>query len=131
MEFDAGITFCYTGDLKATSEFYEKVLGLELALDQGGCRIYKTAEGSYLGFCERATEGDRAGIILTLVTEDVDGWHERLLEQGVPIEQEPRHNQEYLIYHFFFRDPNGICLRSSDSRTPAGRAEIVQAGTAR
>ena len=36
MGFDAGITFCYTRDLKATSEFYERVLGLELALDQGG-----------------------------------------------------------------------------------------------
>ena len=110
MTFDAGITFCYTKDLKATSEFYEKVLGLELALDQGGCRIYGVAVGSYLGFCEREVAGDRAGIILTLVTDDVGGWYERLLEHGVPIDEKPKHNPEYLIYHFFFRDPNGYVL---------------------
>jgi catechol 2,3-dioxygenase-like lactoylglutathione lyase family enzyme len=118
MEFEAGITFCYTRDLKTTSEFYEKVLGLELALDQGGCRIYRTAASSYLGFCERATEGDRAGIILTLVTDDVDGWHERLLEQGVPVEHDPRHNPEYMIYHFFFRDPNGYMLEIQRFENP-------------
>ena len=110
MEFDAGITFCYTKDLKTTSEFYEKLLGLELALDQGGCRIYKVAGGSYLGFCEREVEGDRAGIILTLVAEDVDGWYQRLLEHGVSIDEKPKQNPEYLVYHFFFRDPNGYLL---------------------
>jgi len=34
------ITFLYTRDIAASARFYEEVLGLELALDQGGCRIY-------------------------------------------------------------------------------------------
>ena len=118
MEFDAGITFCYTRDLKTTSVFYEKALGLELVLDQGGCRIYKAALGSYLGFCERDAEADKAGIILTLVTDDVDGWYERLLEQGVSVEEKPKHNPDYLIYHFFFRDPNGYMLEIQRFENP-------------
>jgi catechol 2,3-dioxygenase-like lactoylglutathione lyase family enzyme len=36
--FDAQVTFCFTGDLDRTAEFYEQVLGLPLALDQGRCR---------------------------------------------------------------------------------------------
>ena len=118
MEFDAGITFCYTRDLKTTSEFYEKVLGLELALDQGGCRIYKVAGGAYLGFCEREKEGDKAGIILTLVTEDVDGWYDRLVAHGVAAEHKPRQNPDYMIYHFFFRDPNGYMLEIQRFENP-------------
>jgi catechol 2,3-dioxygenase-like lactoylglutathione lyase family enzyme len=104
---DAQITFCYTADLEATARFYEDVLGLRLALDQGTCRIYETAAGAYLGFCARAETAEPSGIILTLVTEDVDGWHERLTARGAVFEDPPEHNPEYDIYHCFLRDPNG------------------------
>ena len=33
--FDAQITFCYTPDLAGTARFYEEMMGLPLALDQG------------------------------------------------------------------------------------------------
>jgi catechol 2,3-dioxygenase-like lactoylglutathione lyase family enzyme len=63
----------------------------------------------------------REAIILTLVTEDVDGWYEYLSGRGVEIEHEPRHNPTYNIYHFFLRDPNGYRLeiqRFEDPRWP-------------
>ena len=47
------ITFFYTRDLKTTSRFYEDVLGLEMVLDQGSCRVYRVTERGYVGFCER------------------------------------------------------------------------------
>jgi catechol 2,3-dioxygenase-like lactoylglutathione lyase family enzyme len=37
---DQQITFLYTRDLAATAQFYEGILGLKIALDQGDCRIY-------------------------------------------------------------------------------------------
>lgn len=107
---DAMITFCYTSDLKATSRFYEDALRLPLVLDQGGCRIYRTAEHGYLGFCGRDGAAAPGGVILTLVTEEVDAWYERLQEAGVACEHAPRHNEEYGIYHFFFRDPSGYLI---------------------
>jgi len=36
---DQQITFLYTRDLATTARFYEQVLGLPLAVDQGDCRI--------------------------------------------------------------------------------------------
>jgi catechol 2,3-dioxygenase-like lactoylglutathione lyase family enzyme len=118
---DAGITFCVTHDLEATARFYEETLGLPLVLDQGKCRIYQVAGRSYIGFCERDQALATEGVILTLVTEDVDGWYERLLGQGVEIEAEPKPNPDYHIYHFFLRDPNGYLLeiqRFEDPRWP-------------
>jgi catechol 2,3-dioxygenase-like lactoylglutathione lyase family enzyme len=40
----------------------------------------------------------------------VDGWCEKLREQGVQLEKEPAYNPEYKIYHCFLRDPNGYLV---------------------
>lgn len=108
--FDSQITFCYTGDLKETAYFYEKLLGFESVLDQGGCRIYRVAEQAFLGFCERAETAAPDSVVLTLVTEDVDEWFEELRTAGVVFEKEPAFNPDYNIYHCFFRDPSGYML---------------------
>jgi catechol 2,3-dioxygenase-like lactoylglutathione lyase family enzyme len=121
--FDAGITFCHTRDLKRTAYFYEEVLGLPLVLDQGGCRIYKVSGDAYFGFCEREQVGAGKGFILTFVTDDVDGWYEKLAALGVEFEKKPVFNPDYKIYHCFLRDPNGYLLeiqRFEDPRWPSG-----------
>jgi catechol 2,3-dioxygenase-like lactoylglutathione lyase family enzyme len=123
--FDAQITFCYTRDLAMTSRFYEEILGLERVLEQSGCRIYRVTGQAFLGCCERperAPAGEANEVILTLVTEDVDGWHRRLVEHGVPVEKAPAANPQYLIYHCFVRDPNGYLVeiqRFEDPRWPS------------
>ncbi len=117
--FDSLITFLPTTDLESTARFYEKILQLELALDQTTCRIYRVASDGYLGFCQKKQLAEQQGLILTLVSEDVDGWYQRLLDAGIEIEHAPAHNPQYKIYHFFFRDPNGYRLeiqRFEDSR---------------
>ena len=121
--FNAGIAFCHTRDLERTAHFYEEVIGLPLVLDQGECRIYRVSDGAYFGFCERETPGPGTGLILTLVTDDVDGWYENLSGQGVEFEKKPAFNPEYKIYHCFLRDPNGYLLeiqRFEDPRWPPG-----------
>jgi len=109
-QFDSQIVFCYTRNLKESTRFYEDVLGLPLVLDQGGCRIYRTAGQSCIGICERSETGTPDGVILTLVTEDVDEWYEKLKNRGVHFEKEPAINTDYKIYHCFFKDPNGYLI---------------------
>lgn len=111
MMFDQQITFLYTTDLATSIPFYETVLGLELVLDQGGCRIYRVAgKTAYVGVCERPTPREPDGVIFTFVTQDVDGWYQRIVTGGGQPEHEPRINDEYGIYHFFIKDPNGYLL---------------------
>ena len=109
-EIDAQITFCYTPDLEATAAFYGGILGLEQVLDQGVCRIFRVRDGAYLGFCRREGAPQPAGVILTLVSDDVDGWHRRLQAHGVAFEKPPAHNPDFRIYHCFARDPNGYLI---------------------
>ncbi len=114
------VTFLFTRDLEATARFYEDVLGLPLALDQGSCRLYRVAEGAFLGFCQRPdAPSDPDGIILTLVTRAVDDWYAYLQRRGVVVSQPPRHNPDYNIYHLFLRDPNGYLLEIQTFRDPA------------
>lgn len=109
LPIDSQITFLYTDDLARSASFYEGALGLRLALDQGGCRIYHvTGERAYVGVCQAAEANvEPASIIFTLVTPDVDGWYRRIRGQGWECDGAPRFNEVYDIYHFFVRDPSG------------------------
>lgn len=112
LPIDEQITFIYTRDLTKTIPFYEDVLGLQLALDQGSCRIYHTVgRKAYIGICERESAPEKPqGIILTIVTQDVDGWYAQITGKGVACDGEPRMNESYGIYHFFCHDPNGYLI---------------------
>lgn len=105
------IVFLPAPHWEATREFYERVLGLRLALEQVDCVIYQVAGAGYLGFCNRAeTPQPAERVILTLVSSEVDEWHARLLAHGVEITKPPAHNERYQIYHLFARDPNGYLI---------------------
>lgn len=108
------ITFLYTEDLNQAGDFYTEVMGLELVLDQGMCRIFRTRKGAYLGVCQNVKkQGDppKVGVIFTLVVEDVDGWYRYLeTQEKVVLQGEPKVNEKYGIYHFFLQDTDGYTL---------------------
>ena len=104
---DSQITFCPVRDITRSGEFWQRIMGLKLVLDQGTCRIFRTVGDAYLGFCQRDDCLVDSQIILTIVSDDVDLWYERLLKAQVVIDHAPLHNPEYSIYHFFARDPDG------------------------
>lgn len=107
--FDYPIMFFNTTDLRATATFYEGILGLRLVRDQGDCRIYEINPHAYIGFCQRETV-NTTGIIICLVTNDVDEWYLRLQSHHITIEKPPSLNPKYNIYHCFLRDPNGYLV---------------------
>lgn len=108
--FEQTITFLHTANLEATARFYEEILELELARDQGTCRIYRVSANGFIGFCQHIEPTKPQGVILTLVCPNVDNWHEKLRTKGVEFSQMPAHNAKFGIYHCFFKDPNGYLL---------------------
>jgi catechol 2,3-dioxygenase-like lactoylglutathione lyase family enzyme len=125
---DDQITFLHTQDLSRTARFYEEVLGLPLVVDQGDCRIYRTSPQGYLGFCRRpAAPQEPMGVILTLVTSEVDAWYQYLLQRGVAFERRPELNPKYDIYHCFLRDPNGYLIEIQRFNDPAWKEPLAGA----
>jgi catechol 2,3-dioxygenase-like lactoylglutathione lyase family enzyme len=110
-EITQQITFLHAQNLAETRHFYADLLGLKLARDQATCLIFKVTPEAYLGFCshiEPIPTGRK--VILTLVSEDVDGWYATLKEQGQDQIDPPVENLNYQIYHFFIQDPNGYWI---------------------
>ncbi len=114
------VTFLYTQDLDTTADFYERIMGLTLVLDQGVCRIYRmVGDEAYVGFCTRANANrDSRDVIFTMVSSEVDAWHDYLVAQGVEIEKPPTLSEAYNVYHIFFLDPNGYKLEIQEFRDP-------------
>ena len=122
-QINAAITFLKTTDLEKTTHFYTNILRLPLVLDQGNCRIFRILPGAYVGFCTQDSAPDNREIILTLVLEDVDSACIALAEAGVPIEVQPRYNEQYQIYQCFARDPNGYLIEIQRFHDPCWKGD--------
>lgn len=103
------VTWVYTPDLAQTTQFYSSVLQLERVLDQGSCHIYRAAPNAFIGVCQErpGREVEPRGVVITLVTDRVDAWYERLRALQIPLDGPPQRSQAFNVYAFFARDPNG------------------------
>ena len=108
MTINGQVSWVYSSDLEASTRFYADVLGFDCSLDQGRARLFATSSSAWIGVCE-AFEGRTVqprGSLISLVTDDVDGWYQRLLSSGLDIEA-PRRLEEFAIYRFSVTDPDG------------------------
>ena len=108
--FNSMITFCYTDSMDESHAFYTEILRLPMVLDQGGCRIYRVAADAFIGFCSRRENKQREGVTITLVTDDVDEWFERVEKAGYGVIRKPAPTLEYGIYNCFVKDPSGYTV---------------------
>lgn len=109
------ITFLYYKDLEKARHFYEQIIGLELADDQGACRIYRVKGAAFLGIVDEkhghcAAPVSESTVLVTLLVNDVKGWRQRLAEEGVKITSELLYKPEIGIEAFFLEDPEGYAL---------------------
>jgi len=108
--FEQSVCFFHTANLAETTRFYGDLLGLPLALDQGACAIFQVSPDGFIGFCTHRSPASPDGVIVTLVTRDVEGVYERLIAQGLPFEQPLKYNAQFQITHAFLKDPNGYLV---------------------
>ena len=106
------ISWVYTEDLDSTAYFYAEVLGFKCSRDEGNGRIFDTGGNACIGVCrafaDRVVEPN--GGMISIITNDVDAWYLRLKEAGLAIDQPPHHLEQFGIYSFFVRDPNGYVI---------------------
>lgn len=120
MKKDHSITFFYYDDIHAVVPFYENVLQFELVLDQGLARIYRIAENCYFGIVDgnrgHLKHQEKSAVLLTIVSQDVEGWHSRIKEAGVKGQSEMLRGT--FCEHFFFEDPAGYAIEIQRFHNP-------------
>ena len=105
------ITFLYYRDLATAMRFYEDVLGLPLAIDQGWCKIYRIAEGAHVGLVDEARgmnnwQAEKC-VQLCIRVPDVDAWYEYAQEIAPDGLSQMFENEALGIRAFVFNDPEG------------------------
>jgi predicted enzyme related to lactoylglutathione lyase len=105
------ITFFYYRDLSAAMRFYEDILGLPLAIDQGWAKIYRIVDGAHVGLVDETRGMNRAHHIkpvqLCIRVKDVDAWHAWAAENDVAGLTEPKTSDELGVRIFVMNDPEG------------------------
>lgn len=114
MKFSSQITFLYFKELTGPARFFEEILGLQKVDDKGFARIYQIAGGAFIGIVDEAhgycSAPTAPNVLITLVTEDVQQWYERLMAAGVAIDAAPAIHEKANVEGFFFEGPGGYAF---------------------
>ena len=91
--------------------FYEDVLALPLAIDQGWCKIYRIAEGAHVGLVDETKGMNKWAPVkpvqLSIRVPDVEGWYAYAQAKGLSDLSQLFENDALGIRAFVFRDPEG------------------------
>lgn len=105
------ITFFYYKDLPRAMRFYEDIMGLPLAIDQGWCKIYEICPGAHVGLVDEAKGmnkwAEQKPVQLCIRVADVDGWFAYCQDQKVNNLSQLFTNELLGIRAFVFNDPEG------------------------
>jgi len=111
---DGLITFLYYRDLERAAEFYEEVMGFELAVDQGWAKIYLVTDGAHIGVVDESKGYHKSSptkpVMVTLVVPDVDAWYRHIRNMGVVTLSEPHDVAELGLRMFLLEDPEGYVI---------------------
>jgi lactoylglutathione lyase len=110
----ANIVFLYYKDIPRAQRFYEDVIGLRLAVDQGFAKIYQISPTSFVGLVDESQGLHRASdskpVTLSFVTQDIDAWYEYLASKGVKLRGPVRDATRHPTRGFVAYDPEGYFL---------------------
>lgn len=116
------ITFFYYRDLQAAMRFYERVLGLPLAIDQGWCKIYRICPGAHVGLVDEARGMNKWAatkpVQLCIRVPNVDEWYAYAKAQDLGELSELFSNEEIGIRAFVFNDPEGYQIEVQSATRP-------------
>ena len=119
---ELAITFFYYRDLPGAMRFYEEVLGLPLAIDQGWCKIYRICPGAHVGLVDESRGMNRWSetkpVQLCIRTPDVGAWHAYARRLGLMELSELFENEALGIRAFVFRDPEGYQIEIQSATRP-------------
>jgi lactoylglutathione lyase len=105
------ITFFYYRDLPGAMRFYEDILGLQLAIDQGWCKIYRICAGAHVGLVDETRGMNKWAPVkpvqLCIRVQNVDDWYAYAQAKALGKLSKLFDNEALGIRAFVFCDPEG------------------------
>jgi predicted enzyme related to lactoylglutathione lyase len=93
-------------------EFWEKIMGLELVIDQVTAKIYKLAGDAHVGLVDEKhgflpASSDKP-VMVTILVQDVDAWYDHFIKNGVKTLNKPYDRKTHR--GFMLEDPEGYVI---------------------
>jgi predicted enzyme related to lactoylglutathione lyase len=110
----ATVLWLYYDDVEPIQRFYERLLGVDLLVDQGWAKVYEASSTGYIGLVD-ASRGlhaatEETGVTVSFFTDDVDAWLERARAQGVELRTDQIVMESERVRVFVGYDPDGYFL---------------------
>jgi len=116
------ITFLYYRDLARAMHFYEDILGLPLAIDQGWCKIYRICPGAHVGLVDETKGMNKWAatkpVQLCIRVPDVDAGYAYAQSKQLSGLSDLFVNDEIGIRAFVFDDPEGYQIEMQSATRP-------------
>jgi extradiol dioxygenase family protein len=112
----AQVMFLYYKDLAAGEHFYGDILALKKTYDQDWVKLFQLTEHSYVGLVDEkhgthAAPDTTPSVMLSVETDDLEGWYERLKARGVTFQKElDLNSKQPLVNSILMKDPAGYTV---------------------
>jgi catechol 2,3-dioxygenase-like lactoylglutathione lyase family enzyme len=127
----ATVFWLYYRDLAPNQSFYERLLGVDLLVDQGWAKVYQASPTGFVGLVDgarglhQATE--QKGVTLSFFTDDVDAWLDRAREQGLELRTPEITGESDRVRVFVAYDAEGYFLEWDTFLDVAGNERLLAA----
>jgi predicted enzyme related to lactoylglutathione lyase len=108
------VFWLYYEELSPNQAFYERLLGVDLLVDQGWAKVYQASRTGFVGLVDGARGLHQAteekGVTLSFFTSDVDGWFDRVRTQGLDLRTREITDESGRVRVFVAYDREGYFL---------------------
>ena len=126
----ATVLWLYYEDIPSIQGFWERLLGVELLVDQGWAKVYQAGPTGFIG----PVDGSRGlhqvteekGVTVSLFTSDVVAWFNRVSGQGLELRTPEITDESGRVSVFVGYDPEGYFLEWDTFLDEPGNERLLE-----
>ena len=125
------VFWLYYSELAPNEAFYERLLGVDLLVDQGWAKVYQASPTGFVGLVDGARglhqATDEKGVTLSFFTAHVEAWFARVQEQGIELRTPEITDESGRVNVFVGYDLEGYFLEWDTFLDVPGNEALVEA----
>jgi len=108
------IIWLYYKDLPSAQGFYEKILGLDLLVDQGFAKVYSSSKTGFIGLVDGAQGlhrfSEEKSVTISFFTDDVGSWFSHLKTNAIDLQTQSIQIESEAAEYFVAYDAGGYFI---------------------
>ena len=125
------VLWLYYDQLAPIQTFYETAVGLDMVVDQGWAKVYRTSRTGFIGFVDGARGLHNAtqenGVTISFLTDDIESWFERMQNQpNFEFRTRELGDESGRVRTFVGYDPHGYFLEWDEFLAREGNERLIE-----